>query len=130
MLQAIDAGISPDGQVTKLAPVHLVQRSRAVVTILAPGGETAPKRGSNAALLCVLDSPEFASAEPGDPGRMEREIAADRDATGDRLVTKTVGEPAPQVTPHVALQVAHPGVARLRQLLLSGRDSPQSYRGA
>jgi hypothetical protein len=53
-----------------------------VVTILAPIDETAPKRGSGAALLSVLDSPELASAEPGDPGRMEREIAANR-AWGD-----------------------------------------------
>jgi hypothetical protein len=54
-----------------------------VVTILAPIVETAPKRGSAAALLSVLDSPEFASAKPGDPERMEREIAANRDAWGD-----------------------------------------------
>ena len=83
MLQAIEAEISPDGQVTLLEPVHLAQRSRAVVTILAPIDETAPKRGSTAALLSVLDSPEFASAKPGDPDRMEREIAANRDAWGD-----------------------------------------------
>jgi hypothetical protein len=83
MLQAIEAEISPDGQVTLLEPVHLAQRSRAVVTILAPIDETAPKRGSAAALLSVLDSAEFASAEPGDPERMEREIAANRDAWGD-----------------------------------------------
>jgi len=78
MLQAIEAEISPDGQVTLLEPVHLAQRSRAVVTILAPIDETAPKRGSVAALLRVLDGPELASAEPGDPERMEREIAANR----------------------------------------------------
>ena len=78
MLQAIEAEISPDGQVTLLEPVHLAQRSRAVVTILAPLDDTAPKCGSAAALLSVLDSPELASAEPGDPDRMEREIAANR----------------------------------------------------
>jgi len=83
MLQAIEAEISPDGKVTLLEPVHLAQRSRAVVTILAPIDETAPKRGSAAALLSVLDSPEFASAKPGDPDRMEREIAANRDAWGN-----------------------------------------------
>jgi hypothetical protein len=84
MLQAIEAEISPDGQVTLLEPVHLAQRSRAVVTILAPIDETAPKRGSAAALLSVLDSPEFVSAQPGDPDRMEREIAANR-AWGESL---------------------------------------------
>jgi hypothetical protein len=42
MLQAIEAEISPDGKVTLLEPVHLAQRSRAVVTILAPIDETAP----------------------------------------------------------------------------------------
>jgi len=78
MLQAIEAEISPEGQVTLLEPVHLVQRSRAVVTILAPIDESAPKRGSAAALLRILDSSEFASAVPGDPERMEREIAANR----------------------------------------------------
>ena len=82
MLQAIEAEISPDGQVTLLEPVHLAQRSRAVVTILAPIDETGPKRGSAAALLSVLDSPEFANAKPGDPERMEREISVNR-AWGD-----------------------------------------------
>jgi hypothetical protein len=83
MLQAIEAEISPDGQVTLLEPVHLAQRSRAVVTILAPIDETAPKCGSAEALLSVLDSPGFASAEPGDSERMEREIAANREDWGD-----------------------------------------------
>ena len=83
MLQAIEAEISPDGKVTLLEPVHLAQRSRAVVTILAPIDEAAPKRGSAAALLGVLDSPELTSATPGDPDRMEREIAANREAWGD-----------------------------------------------
>jgi len=78
MLQAIEAEISPDGKVTLLEPVHLAQRWRAVVTILAPIDDTAPKRGSAAALLSALDSPEFASARPGDPDLMEREIAANR----------------------------------------------------
>ena len=82
MLQAIEAEISPDGKVTLLEPAHLAQRSRAVLTILAPIGEADPKRGSAAALLSILDSPEFASAKPGDPDRMEREIAANR-AWGD-----------------------------------------------
>jgi hypothetical protein len=82
MPQAIEAEISPDGQVTLLEPVHLAQRSRAVVTILGPLDETAPKRGSAAALLRVLDSPELASEKPGNPDRMEREIAANR-AWGD-----------------------------------------------
>jgi hypothetical protein len=83
MLQAIEAEISPDGQVTLLEPVHLAQRSRALVTILAPIDETARKRGSAEALLQLLDSAEFVTAEPGDPDRMEREIAANRDAWGD-----------------------------------------------
>jgi hypothetical protein len=83
MLQAIEAEISPDGQVTLLEPVHLAHRARAVVTILAPIDETAPKRGSAAALLSILDCPELAGAVPGDPDRMEREIAANRDAWGD-----------------------------------------------
>jgi hypothetical protein len=82
MLQAIEAEISPDGQVTLLEPVHLAQRSRAVVTILAPIDETVPKRGSAAALLSVLDGPELATAKPGNPDLMEREIAANR-AWGD-----------------------------------------------
>jgi len=83
MLQAIEAEISPDGKVTLLEPVHLAHRARAVVTILAPIDETAPRRGTAAALLSILDSPEFASAVPGDPDRMERDIAANRDAWGD-----------------------------------------------
>ena len=78
MLQAIEAEISPDGQVTLLEPVHLAQRSRAVVIILAPIDETVPKRGSAAALPSVLDGPEFATAKPGNPDRMERAIAANR----------------------------------------------------
>ena len=82
MLQAIEAEISPDGQVTLLEPVHLARWSRAVVTILAPIDETARKRGSAAALLSILDRSEFADAVPGDPERMEREIAANR-AWGD-----------------------------------------------
>lgn len=83
MLQAIEAEISPDGTVTLLEPVHLARRARAVVTILSPIDETAPKRGSAEALLGVLDSAEFAGAAPGDPDRMEREIAANREAWGD-----------------------------------------------
>lgn len=51
MLQAVEAEISADGQVSLLEPIHLAQRSRAVVTILAPIDETAPKRGSVPALL-------------------------------------------------------------------------------
>lgn len=82
MLQAIEAEISPDGQVTLLEPLHLAQRTRAVVTILTPIDEACPKRGSAAALLSVLDRPESAGAQPGDPERMEREIAANR-AWGD-----------------------------------------------
>ncbi len=82
MLQAIEAEISPDGQVTPLEPLHLAQRARAVVTILAPIDETTPKRGSAAALLSILDSSEFAGAVPGNPESMEREIAANR-AWGD-----------------------------------------------
>lgn len=83
MLQAIEAEISPDGTVTLLEPVHLAHRARAVVTILSPIDETAPKRGSAEALLGVLDSAEFASVAPGDPERMEREITANREAWGD-----------------------------------------------
>ena len=60
-----------------------IDSARAVVTILSPIDETAPKRGSAEALLGVLDSAEFASAAPGDPDRMEREIAANREAWGD-----------------------------------------------
>jgi hypothetical protein len=83
MLQAIEAEISPDGKVTLLEPVHLAHRARAVVTILAPIDETAPERGSGNALLSILDSAEFVTARPGDPDRMEREIAANRNAWGD-----------------------------------------------
>ncbi len=83
MLQAIEAEISPDGTVTLLEPVHLAHRARAVVTILAPIDDAAPERGSGKALLSILDSPDFATAQPGDPDRMEREIASNRDAWGD-----------------------------------------------
>lgn len=83
MLQAIEAEISPDGKVTLLEPVHLAHRARAVVTILSPIDETMPERGTGKALLGILDSSAFATAEPGDPERIEREIAANRDAWGD-----------------------------------------------
>lgn len=83
MLQAIEAEISPDGQVTLLEPLHLAQRARAVVTILTPIDESVPARASGKALLDMLDSADFATAQPGDPERMEREIAANRDAWGD-----------------------------------------------
>lgn len=83
MLQAIEAEISPDGKVTLLEPVHLAHRARAVVTILSPIDETSPERGSGKALLGILDSGDFAAAQPGDPDRMEREITANRNAWGD-----------------------------------------------
>jgi hypothetical protein len=82
MLQAIEAEISPDGQVTLLEPVHLAHRARAVVTSLAPIDGTLPVRGSGRALVDILDSAAFVAAGPGDPERMEREIAANRDAWG------------------------------------------------
>lgn len=78
MLQAIEAEVSPDGQVTLLEPLHLAQRTRAVVTILTPIDEPVPTRASGKALLDMLDSADFATAPPGDPERMEREIAANR----------------------------------------------------
>ncbi len=83
MLQTIEAEISPDGQVTLLEPVHLAHRARAVVTILMPIEESAPARGTGAALMEILGSKEFATAQPGDPETMERVIAANRDAWGD-----------------------------------------------
>jgi len=50
--------------------------------------DQAPKRGSAKALLNILDSEDFARAKPGDPERMEREIAANRDAwDGERIET-------------------------------------------
>jgi len=82
MLQAIEAEISPDGKVTLQEPVHLLRRSRAVVTILTPIDEPVPGT-SGKALLDILDSADFATAQPGDPERMEQEIAANRDAWGD-----------------------------------------------
>jgi len=69
MLQAIEAEISPDGQVTLLEPVHLAHRARAVVTILSPIDESLAKRGSGEALLGILDSADFVAAEPGDAER-------------------------------------------------------------
>lgn len=42
--------------------------------------EQAPRRGSAKALLDILDSEDFATAQPCDPERMEREIVANRDA--------------------------------------------------
>ncbi len=83
MLQAVEAEISPDGRVTLLEPVHVQQTRRAILTILSPTDAAAPVKGRGAALLKVLDSPAFAAAPPGDPARMEREIAANRDAWGD-----------------------------------------------
>ncbi len=83
MLQAIEAEISPDGHVTLLEPVRLARTVRAIVTILSPLDKAAPDQGSGVALLGVLDSADFAAAPPGDPARMEREIAANRDAWGD-----------------------------------------------
>ncbi len=83
MLQAIEAEISPDGRVTLLEPLRLPRTMRAVVTILTPVDEGLPKHGAGAALLHILDSPDFAAAPPGDPGTMEREIAANRSAWGD-----------------------------------------------
>ena len=83
MLQAIEAEISPNGQVTLLEPVHLEHPTRAVVTILASENKVAGSRGRGSMLLELLDSPDFASAPPGDPDRIEREIAANRDAWGD-----------------------------------------------
>ena len=83
MLQAVEAEISPDGQVTLLEPVHVQQTSRAILTILCPTGASAPVKGSGAALLHILDSPAFTAAPPGDPAQMEREIAAHRDAWGE-----------------------------------------------
>lgn len=68
---------------TLLEPVHLAHRARVVVTILAPIDETLPARGSGRALVDILDSAAFVAAGPGDPERMEREIAANRDAWGD-----------------------------------------------
>ncbi|WP_295449035.1 hypothetical protein [uncultured Thiodictyon sp.] len=53
------------------------------MTILTPVDEGLPKHGAGAALLHILDSPDFAAAPPGDPGTMEREIAANRSAWGD-----------------------------------------------
>jgi len=83
MLKAIEAEISPDGQVTLLEPLHLAQPARAVVMILTPIDEPVPTQASGKALLDILDSADFATAQPGDPERMEREIAANRDAWGD-----------------------------------------------
>lgn len=83
MLQSVEAEITPDGRVTLLEPVHLSQAARAIVTILAPFGVPVAAKGSGAALLKVLDSPAFAASPAGDPARMEREIAANRDAWGD-----------------------------------------------
>lgn len=88
MLQAIEAEISPDGKVTLLEPVHLAHRARAVVTILSPIDETTPKRGSGQALMGILDSAEFVGAKPGDPERMEREIAANREAGAASLLQR------------------------------------------
>lgn len=81
-LQAVEAEISPDGQLTLLEPLHLAQQTRAVVTILTPIDEPVPTRASSKALLDMLDSADFATAQPGDPVRMAREIAVNR-AWGD-----------------------------------------------
>jgi hypothetical protein len=54
-----------------------------MVTMLAPTRAPVPVKGSGLALLTSLDSPAFAAATPGDADRMEREIAANRDAWGD-----------------------------------------------
>ena len=45
--------------------------------------KSAPTPGSGAALLALLDSPEFANAIPGGTEQMERDIAANRDDWGD-----------------------------------------------
>jgi hypothetical protein len=82
MLQAVEAEISPDGRVTLLESVHVQQTRRAILTILLPTNVAAQVKGRGAALLEVLDSPAFAAALPGDPARLEREIAANRDAWG------------------------------------------------
>jgi len=82
MLQAIEAEISPDGQVTLLEPVHLTHRARALVSILSPIDETLPVWGSGKALVDILDSADFVTAKPGDAERMEQEIAANRDPWG------------------------------------------------
>ena len=48
--------------------------------------EQAPRLGTSQALLSILDREDFATAQPGDPERMEREIAANRDAwDGERI---------------------------------------------
>ncbi len=83
MLQALEAEISPDGQVTLLEPLHLPHKVRAVVTILPPLGEESQKLNRGTDLLQLLDSPSFSESPTGDPERMEREIAANRDAWSD-----------------------------------------------
>ena len=83
MLQAIEAEIGPDGRVTLLEPVRLPRTVRAVVTLLSPIEISTPARGSGAAMLALLDSPEFANAPSGDPEQMEKDIAANRDDWGE-----------------------------------------------
>lgn len=78
MLHADGAEVGPDGTVTLLESVHLARRVPAVVTIVGPVNDTAPARASGKALLDILDSEDFATAQPGDPERMEHEIAANR----------------------------------------------------
>ena len=82
MSQAIEPN-TPDGHVTLLEPVRLPRTVRAVVTILSPIETPAPVRGSDAALLDLLDSHPFTNSPVGDPEQMERDIAANRDAWCD-----------------------------------------------
>ena len=80
MLQAIEAEISRDGQVTLLEPIILSGTARAIVTILAPIGHLGPAKGNGRALLQSLDSLALAGAPNDDPARMEDEIATNRNA--------------------------------------------------
>ena len=95
MLQAIEAEISREGQVTLLEPNILSGTARASVTILALIGRLGPAKGNGRALLQILDSPALAGAPYGDPARMEDDIAANRNAGDTRSPNLAVARPQP-----------------------------------
>ena len=74
MLQTVEAEIDMNGTVRLLEPLPVSATSRVLVTLLEAKAQSEPVKGTGAALLELMNSPEFVNRPQGSAEEMEARI--------------------------------------------------------
>ena len=80
MLQTVEAEVDEQGNVHLLEPLRVTKSTRALVTLLGDTHAPIQPKGDTAALLALLQSPEFANRRSYSAEEIEAQIQENRDS--------------------------------------------------